>query len=322
MVKIGWLILGLMTIGAVMAPMVAPHDPAEDFRAYIDAPPMRPRVIDESGQWHLPFVYPLRLVSRLEQRYEEDRSRRVDLVVGRRGRIVSAADETAGPWLPLGADREGHDVFSRLIFAARTSMGVSMLATFIAVVIGTLVGGVAGYAGGRIDAVLMRGAEFVTVLPVVYVVLALRSALPLVLPPWAVFLMMTGIFALASWPWVARAVRAVVATERTHDYAAAAMSIGASPSRILFRHLLPAARGVVAGQAVLLLPACILAEATLSYVGLGFPDTLPSWGSMLQQASEVSAMAEFPWLLAPAVGIFLVTLGANLVLQHEGRRSA
>jgi peptide/nickel transport system permease protein len=319
MTKVGWIILVLMTLGAAAAPMVAPHDPAEDFRAYIDAPPMRPHVIDDDGGGHLPFVYPLRLVSRLEQRYDEDRTRRVPLVVGLRGRVLSAADESTGPWLPLGADREGHDVFSRMIFAARTSMGVSVLATLFAVVFGTLVGGVAGYAGGRIDAVLMRAAEFVTVLPVVYVVLALRSALPLVLPPWTVFLMMTGIFAMASWPWVARAVRSVVATERTKDYAAAAEAIGGTHSRILFVHLLPAAKGVVAAQAVLLLPACILAEATLSYVGLGFPDTLPSWGSMLQQASEVSAMAEFPWLLAPAAGIFLVTFGANLVLQHRGQ---
>jgi peptide/nickel transport system permease protein len=162
----------------------------------------------------------------------------------------------------------------------------------------------------------MRVAEFVLVLPAVYVVLALRAALPLVLPSWAVFALMAGIFALVGWPWVARAVRAVVATERTKEYAAAAVSLGAGPGRVLFRHLLPACRGVVGTQAILLLPGFILAEATLSYVGLGFPETVPSWGTMLHQASNVNAIADFPWTLAPAAAIFAVTLAANLLVER------
>jgi peptide/nickel transport system permease protein len=161
----------------------------------------------------------------------------------------------------------------------------------------------------------MRLAEFVLVLPAIYVVLALRAALPLVLPSWAVFSLMAGIFALVGWPWVARAVRSVVATERTRDYAAAAVSLGAGPARVLFGHLLPACRGLIGTQAILLLPSFILAEATLSYVGLGFPETVPSWGSMLHQASNVSAIADFPWMLAPAAAIFLVTLAANLLVE-------
>jgi peptide/nickel transport system permease protein len=162
----------------------------------------------------------------------------------------------------------------------------------------------------------MRLAEFVLVLPAVYVVLALRAALPLVLPSWAVFALMAGIFALVGWPWVARAVRAVVATERTKEYAAAAVSLGAGPGRVLFGHLLPACRGVVGTQAILLLPGFILAEATLSYVGLGFPETVPSWGTMLHQASNVNAIADFPWALAPAAAIFAVTLAANLLVER------
>jgi peptide/nickel transport system permease protein len=160
----------------------------------------------------------------------------------------------------------------------------------------------------------------VLVLPAVYVVLALRSALPLVLPSWAVFALMAGIFALVGWPWVARAVRTVVATERTKEYAAAAVSLGAGPGRVLFVHLLPACRGVVATQAILLLPGFILAEATLSFVGLGFAEAVPSWGSMLHQAGNVNAIADFPWTLAPAAGIFAVTLAANLLVadNHSG----
>jgi peptide/nickel transport system permease protein len=154
-------------------------------------------------------------------------------------------------------------------------------------------------------------------MPAVFVVLALRSALPLVLPPATVFLLMSAIFALVGWPWVARSVRGVIASERTRDYAAAALSLGATHARVLAVHLLPACRGLLAAQAVLLVPSFVLAEATLSYLGLGFPDTTPSWGSMLQDASDPNVLLRCPWILAPAGGIALVTLAVNLFLESE-----
>jgi peptide/nickel transport system permease protein len=306
----------LVGAGALAAPLLAPHDPAETFRGFLHAPPMRPHVIAPDGSWHRPFVHPLRLVSRLEQRYDEDAGAAVPLEFFAGGTLVRLADETRGPWLPLGADREGRDLLARLLFGARTSLGVAVLATLAALLIGALAGGLAGYRGGMADEAIMRLAEFVLVLPAVYVVLALRAALPLVLPSWAVFSLMAGIFALVGWPWVARGVRAVVAAERTSEYADAAVSLGASPARVLFAHLLPACRGAIGAQAILLLPSFILAEATLSYVGLGFPETVPSWGSMLHEASNVVAIADFPWTLAPALAIFVVTLAANLLVDH------
>ncbi len=283
---------------------------------------MRPHLVGADGMWHAPFVYPLRLVSRLEQRYEEDRTRRAPLVFLSGGHLVRLADERYGPWLLLGADRDGRDLASRLVFGARTSLGVAGLASLIALILGTLIGGLAGYRGGALDEALMRLAEFVIVLPVIYVVLALRAAMPLVMAPWAVFSLMTGLFALVGWPWVARAVRATIARERARDYAAAAVSLGAGHARLLFVHLLPACRGILGTQVVLLLPSFILAEATLSYVGLGFPDRVASWGSMLQQAADISALADFPWTLAPAGAIFIVTLGANLVLRSAPRTAS
>jgi len=150
------------------------------------------------------------------------------------------------------------------------------------------------------------------VLPAMYVVLALRAALPLVLPPAQVFVLVTGILAVVGWPIVARGVRAIVASERERDYAQAARALGASRTRLLVRHLLPAAGGFLAAQAALLAAAFILAEATLSYVGLGFPDPSVSWGVMLQEAANVAAVADAPWTLAPAAGIFLLVLGVNL----------
>jgi peptide/nickel transport system permease protein len=311
--------LALIAIAALAAPWLAPNDPGETFRAFLFAPPMRPHVIASDGSWRRPFVHPLRLASRLEQRYEEDVSHPVPLRFFAGGKLARLADDSRGPWLPLGADREGRDLLARLLFGARTSLGLAVLATLSALLIGAMAGGFAGYRGGFVDEAIMRLAEFVLVLPAVYVVLVLRSALPLVMPSWAVFSLMAGIFALVGWPWVARAVRTVVATERTRDYAAAAVSLGASPARVLFGHLLPACRGLLGVQAILLVPSFILAEATLSYVGLGFPDTVPSWGSMLHQASDVNAIADFPWTLAPAAAIFAVTLTANLLVEKSSR---
>ena len=163
----------------------------------------------------------------------------------------------------------------------------------------------------------MRVSDFVLVLPVLYVVLILRAVLPLVLSPTKVFLLMAGIFPLVGWPFVARGVRAIVAREREREYVLAARSLGASRARILWRHLLPACFGHIAVQASLLLPAFILAEAALSYVGLGFPDTVPTWGTMLREAADVNELSRFPWTVTPALAIFVVTLATNLALQRR-----
>jgi peptide/nickel transport system permease protein len=155
------------------------------------------------------------------------------------------------------------------------------------------------------------------VLPAIYVALALRAALPLVLAPRTVFLLLAGIFAIVGAPFFARGVRAIVRSERQLDYAAAASSLGAGHARVLVRHLLPAARGFMAVQLTMLVPAFIIAEATLSYVGLGFPDPMASWGTMLRDASNVRVFADFPWLLSPALAMFLVVFALNLVLERS-----
>ena len=154
-----------------------------------------------------------------------------------------------------------------------------------------------------------------------YVALALRAVLPLVLSARDVFLLLAAIFAVVGAPFIARGVRAIVRSERRLEYAVAAEALGATAPRLLFRHLLPAARGFIAVQIMLLVPAFIVAEATLSYVGLGFPDPIASWGTMLHDAStNIRVFADFPWLLSPAAAMFLVVFGLNLVLQ--GDRSA
>lgn len=320
----GFAVLALAVAGALAAPILAPHAIDQSFPGFLNAPPSRVHVVDDAGAWHAPFIYRWTLVNQLEQRYAEDRSARVplDWFVG--GHLVTSPDDTNAPLLLLGSDSFGRDVFSRLLSGARVSLGLASVAALGAVLLGGFVGGIAGYAGGGVDEVLMRASDFVLVLPAMYVALALRSVLPPVLSASTVFVMLTLIFAVVGAPFIARGVRAIVRTESRLDYAAAARSLGAGHLRLLVRHLLPAARGFVGVELTVLIPAFIVAEATLSFVGLGFPDPVASWGTMLHDASNVRVFADFPWLLSPAIAMFFVVFGLNLVLErynpsHESR---
>ncbi len=300
------ILLIALAAAALVGPWLAPYDPGTRYREFLFAPPMPPRVLHASGM-RAPFVYPLRLTDRLSQTYDEDRTTPQPLP-------WFGGRETTPAFL-LGADSYGRDVLSRLLAGGRRSIGLSLAATLGALVLGTLIGGLAGYRGGWLDDAFMRVADFVLVLPVIYVAIVLRAVLPLVLSPSAIFLLMAAIFALIGWPFVARGVRGVVAGERAREYVLAARSLGAGPLRIFARHLLPACAGYLLVQATLLLPAFILAEATMSYVGFGFPAEIPTWGTMLADAANVNVITRFPWMLAPAAAIFAVVFSANLLLQ-------
>jgi peptide/nickel transport system permease protein len=315
---VGAVLLAAAACAALGAPVLSPHPIDRQFAELLNAPPTVVRVRDSAGRLRAPFIYPWIRVSQLEQRYEEDRSRPVPLSWARGGLLVASSDARV-PLLLLGADAYGRDVFSRLLHGARISLGLSLLAALGAVLLGAAVGAVAGYVGGATDDVLMRASDFVVVLPAMYVALAIRAALPLVLAWSTVFALLAAIFVIVGAPWVSRGVRGIVRTERHLDYAVAAASLGATHARLLARHLLPASFGFLAVQLTLLVPAFIVAEATLSYAGLGFPDSVSSWGTMLHDASSVRVFADFPWLLSPAAAIFLVVFALNLVL-HGGTR--
>ena len=309
--RIGYVLITLLVAMAAAAPALAPNDPRHQHADLAYAPPMVPRFVDANGSLRSPFVYPLVIADRLERRFSHDTSSPAALRFFSGGRLVSVEGTT--DWMPLGADPLGRDVFSRLAFGARLSLAVAASATLLAIVIGALAGALAGYAGGVIDRFVMGIADVVVILPAAYVVVTLRAAMPLVMSPEAIFWTIVGVLAAASWPLPARGVRAIIAAERTQGYAEAAYAAGAGPVRILLRHLLPAARGHLSTQAFLLFPAFILAEATLSYLGLGFAPEQASWGVMLQDAGSVTVIADAPWILAPAAAIVVSVLATHFV---------
>jgi peptide/nickel transport system permease protein len=316
MPRLAFLVLATIGLGALFAPVVAPHDPGARFRDHAHAPPTRIRLVHD-GALRAPFFYPQRLADRLMERFEEDRARPISLTWFARGRFVIEPDG-APPFLLAGGDEWGRDVFARAVYGGRVSLAIGLVSVALAAIFGMVLGGLAGARGGWLDAVVMRAVDVAAVLPAIYVVVALRSALPLVLSPAATIAIVTGILAVVATPWVARGVRAIVAAERASDYVQAARAAGASPWHILVRHLLPATRSYVATQAALLFPAVVIAEATLSFVGLGVPDTVPSWGTALMEAANVYRLAAFPWILLPAAGIFAVTWSINAIAAREG----
>ena len=310
----GWTVIAVLAGLAAAAPFVAPAEPWRQHADLAYAPPMRPRVVDADGRLRTPFVYPMLLQDRLERRYVADVSRPAPLQFFTRGRLASTDATT---WFPLGADPLGRDVFSRIAYGARWSLSVAITATLLAMGVGALAGAVAGYSGGWTDRIITTVADFVVILPAAYVIVTLRASLPLVLSTAQVFWTMVLVLAAASWPLPARGVRSIIAAERRREYAEAAYAVGAGRLRILLRHLLPATRSHLTAQAFLLFPAFILAEATLSFLGLGFAEPSASWGVMLQDAGRISAITEAPWMLAPAGAIVAAVLAFKLVVSRE-----
>lgn len=309
------LLAGAATL-ALSAPLLALNDTTTQFEDRMYAPPSRIHIRDAEG-FRAPFVYKLKLVNRVRREYAEDTTAPVTLHWFTSSKVVStgAAGE---PLLLFGGDAIGRDVFSRLLSGARWSLGVTAIGVLGALLLGALVGGLAGTIGGRTDRALMGVSDWLLALPGAYLVLVLRGALPLVISTWQTFALMAALFTFAAWPHVARGVRGIVSAERARDYAEAARASGAGPWRLMTQ-LLPAARGFLAVEIVLLVPALLVAEATVSFLGLGFPDAAASWGTLLSDAANISTMREAPWMLAPAVGIFAVALAAQWAQWISGR---
>jgi peptide/nickel transport system permease protein len=213
----------------------------------------------------------------------------------------------------LGADGFGRDVFSRVLYGGRISILAGLAATLLALTLGAIAGTLAGFYSGWADTVLMRGGELFLALPWLYLLLAIRAVLPLHISTEQAFLLVAGIIGTLGWVRPARLIRGVVLSLRERSYVQAARGFGASDIYLVRRHILPDTRSVLLTQATVLLPQFILAEVTLSFLGLGIGEPIPSWGNMLAEARQYFALVSHPWLLAPAVLLIPLLFGYFVV---------
>ena len=315
MKTLGRVIVGVWLAAGALAPWLAPYDATRQFTDHAYAPPTRVHACSPShGGAVRPFFHPAVLVDPLRRQFREDDARLVTLTWFT-GAHVFGTPEGGPPFLLMGADALGRDLFSRLLVAARHSLALAAVSVALSLIVGAAAGLLAGYHGGLVDAALQRVTDVVIVLPALYVLLALRTVLPADLDVGALFVLMAASFGLIGWPVAARGVRAIAARERARDYVRAAEAAGASSWRVMVRHLLPATTGFLRTQALLLLPAFVVAEATMSFAGLGFPDHAPGWGTLLQDASNLGALGDATWLLLPAFGLASLVLGVTLALD-------
>lgn len=225
-----------------------------------------------------------------------------------------------GPVFLLGTDEFGRDYLSRLIYGSMISLSVGFIGIIITFTLGMLVGGIAGFYGGKIDDIIMRGCEIMMSVPDFYLLLALAAALPPTLDPVVVYFLIIIILSFVGWAGMARIVRGMVLSVREREYVEAGRALGLSDLKIITRHILPSTFTYAIIAATMSVPGYILAEAGLSFLGLGIRDPMASWGNMLSAAQNLTTLTTRQWILAPGFAIFITTLAFNFL--GDGLRDA
>jgi peptide/nickel transport system permease protein len=331
-----WVVLGLYLIAA-FAPFFAAHPPDRNLARYASVPPQAIHLFHRGpdGLGFRPHV--------LGFRSEIDRATRTrrtvvdpaavhDVGFFVRGEpymllgVIPASVKFIGPVDPaapfylLGADRLGRDVLSRIIHGAQVSLTIGLIGVALSLVLGLLLGGVSGYFGGWVDSVIQRVIEFLQSLPTIPLWMGLAAAIPAGLPPLQVYLMITVILSLVGWTSLAREVRGRFMSLRTEDFVVAARLDGAGHFRTIRRHMAPSFTSHIIATVTLAIPGMILAETALSFLGIGLRPPVVSWGVLLQDAQNIRALAQAPWLLFPGLAVVITVLGFNFL--GDGLRDA
>ncbi|MBY8977227.1 ABC transporter permease [Rhodobacteraceae bacterium NNCM2] len=257
------------------------------------------RVLDKE------MVLPVRVLSVCGETYEM-----FGFIEGR-FRLICPPEN--GDLFLFGSDRLGRDILSRMIYGARLSMTIGLIGVAVSFAIGLILGGIAGYFGGFIDASVQRLIEIFRSLPELPIWLALSAAVPVNWSPVSVFFMISIILGLLDWPGLARAVRSKFLALREEDYVRAAELMGAKPGRVIFSHMMPNFMSHLIASATLSIPAMILGETALSFLGLGLRPPAVSWGMMLNDALNLNAVELYPWIMMPMVPVVLAVLAFSFV---------
>jgi peptide/nickel transport system permease protein len=325
--------LALMYLSILISEWIAPYDLHTRHIKYIFAPPQGIHLFHD-GKLIGPFVYKLAMhrdMDTLQRVYTPDLSQPERLrffchgesyafwgLVPGSFHFVCPAD--GGTFFLLGTDRLGRDMLSRIVYAARISLTIGIIGIVLSFALALILGGLAGYYGGWVDLVVQRLTEILKSFPHLPLWLALSAALPITWSPLLVYFGITLILALLDWPTLGRAVRSKLLALREEDYAAAAEMMGAKPSRIIGRHLLPGFMSHLIASATLSIPSMILAETALSFLGLGLRPPITSWGVLLNEATDINVVAVNWWLMLPVVPVILVILAYQFM--GDGMRDA
>jgi peptide/nickel transport system permease protein len=334
MAIVGGIVLIVLYLLAIFAEFFAPYDPLHYDPKLIFMPPQMIRFADEGGLT-APYLYGVKQqidpVS-FRRTYVQDTSVKYGVRLFARGdpykmwglvpgdRHLIGTEDNAGPLHLVGTDRMGRDILSRLITGARISLSIGLVGVFTSLVLGILIGGFSGYYGGVFDTISQRLIEFLRSVPRIPLWMALSAAIPPFWSPIRVYFGITVVLSLIGWTGMARVVRSKFLALREEDFVMAAKLAGSNEFRIVVRHMVPSFLSHIIASVTLSIPGMILGETSLSFLGVGLRPPVVSWGVMLQEAQQLSAVALSPWLLAPGVVIVLAVLSFNFL--GDGLRDA
>lgn len=317
-----WAVASLFLLLAMYAAIpfegfISPYAPNTKFKDKSYHPPHVLHFFHE-GKFKGPFVYEYVMVNPYFKTYRTDTSKihRIKLFTrGDQYRLLFFIDsnihlfgtEEGAHYFPLGTDRLGRDMLSRIIYGAKVSLSIGFVSIFMALFGGIIVGGISGYAGGFADWIIMRVCEVIILLPTFYFFLFLRSVIPSDISPAQKFFYITLILAVPSWAGSARGIRNWTLSLKHADYVTSARISGVSPIAIILRHIIPQIRNILILNITLSIPGVILGEAGLSFLNLGITEPSVSWGMLMSAAMDINILIQYPWILYPAF-IIIITV--------------
>jgi len=346
---VGTVLLAIFAIIALFAEFLAPYTAGARTPNYLFGRPQVLHFVDVEGQFHLrPFTYSLTAAMDPKTyllEVKEDTSQPWPVYFFIKGApyklwgVIESDVHLFGVYDPnfsamgaeklgkkeahlhlLGTDQLGRDILSRLFYATRTSLTIGVTGLLISFFLGLTIGGISGFFGGSVDDFIQRFIEFIRSIPTLPLWMALAAAMPREWSPQRVYFTITILLALLGWTHLARRVRGKLLSLREEDFVVAARLAGSTNTRIIARHLLPSFLSYIIVDLSISFPYMILAETSLSFIGLGLRAPVISWGVLLQDAQNIQAIALYPWLFTPVAFVIISVMAFSFV--GDGMRDA